>query len=72
VIQYPLLLTRSGKAGTEKLFWIDYLFSKQPVRPGHWKYDIDYRGRGGEFEKWDIRYNAATEQFEGTFSSIPG
>ena len=72
VIQYPLLLVRSGKAGTEKLFWIDYLFSKQPVRPGHWKYDIDYRGRGGELEKWDIRYNAATEQFEGTFSSIPG
>jgi hypothetical protein len=72
VIQYPLILRRSGKSTTEKLLWIDYLFSKQPVRPGHWKYEVDYRGRGGELEKWDIRYNAATEQFEGTFTGIPG
>ena len=61
VIQYPLILRRSGQTTNETIYWADYLFSKQPIRPGHWKYEVDYRGRGGELEKWDIRYNAANE-----------
>ena len=38
---------RSGKPKAEVQVWIDYLFSEKPVRPGHWKYKIDYSGRGG-------------------------
>ena len=71
VIQYPLILRPSGQTANDTIYWVDYLFSKRPIRPGHWKYEIDYRGRGGELEKWDINYNAAKEQFEGTFTSTP-
>lgn len=73
VVQYPLLL--QPPAGTNQavqtMYWIDYLFSKKPVRPGYWNYEIDYRGRGGPLEKWNIRYNAEKEQFEGTLTSVP-
>jgi hypothetical protein len=62
---------RADKKSDEKIFWVDYLFTKKPVQPGHWKYEIDYRGRAGQLEKWDIRYNAAREQFEGSFTSVP-
>lgn len=49
VIQYETDLTRTfnGKKDKETLTWVDYLFSKASVKPGYWKYEIDYRGRAG-------------------------
>jgi hypothetical protein len=61
VIQYPVRL-----AGAPQL-WTDYLFSEKPVEPGHWKYSIDYTGRGGCVDSYDVRYDAKSESFTGTF-----
>ncbi len=68
VMQYQIALkaTHGGKQTIEISQWLDYLFSKKPIAPGHWKYDVDYRGRGGWLEQYDIHYNARTERFEGT------
>ena len=68
VIQYPILMVSEGddKQKTEKtLYSCDYLFSKKPESPGYWKYEIDYRGRGGTLDKYEIRYNLQKESFEG-------
>lgn len=68
VMQYQIALkaTHGGKQTIEISQWLDYLFSEKPIAPGHWKYDVDYRGRGGWLEQYDIHYNARTERFEGT------
>lgn len=68
VVQYPLQLTAIEKQGrsTSSNLWIDYLLSKKPVSPGHWEYEVDYRGRGGSLDKWSVRFNRQKEQFEGT------
>src|SRR6266545_4643494 len=50
---------------TESLSWCDYLFSEKPISPGHWKYEIDYRGRGGPLDKYEIRYDTQHEMFVG-------
>jgi hypothetical protein len=68
VIQYPLeieVISDEGRA-TRTMYWVNYLFSERPVRPGHWKYKIDYRGRGGALATYEVRYNASRERFEGT------
>lgn len=72
VIQYPLSLAvtdSKGQKSTELLDWADYLFAKAPMSPGRWKYEIDYRGRGGSLDSYDVRYNPAAERFEGTLTS---
>jgi hypothetical protein len=71
VIQYETDLTRTlhGKQTKENLTWVDYLFSKTPARAGYWKYEIDYRGRGGSLDKYEVRYNRAKERFEATLIS---
>jgi hypothetical protein len=71
VIQYPIILTSSsnGRRSEETSYWIDYLFSQQQSGPSVWKYEIDYRGRDGTLDKYEIRYNAQRERFEGTLSS---
>jgi hypothetical protein len=61
---------RSGKPKVEDQVWIDYLFSEKPVRPGHWKYKIDYSGRGGCDDSYDLRYNRARETFVGTLTEL--
>lgn len=68
VIQYPvnLKVTEGGKRSQMTTYWPDYLFSRMPDRPGHWKYEIDYSGRGGTLDRWEVRYNRQTESFEGT------
>lgn len=73
VIQYPVLLsvTEGRRRSREVSYWIDYLFSKQPQTPGHWKFEIDYRGRGGTLDQYTVRYNARLERFEGTRVSTP-
>ena len=74
VIQYPISLEvfDGAKRATKVSPWADYLFSGKPVRPGYWKYEVDYRGRGGSFDKWEVRYNPAKEQFEGKLIMTPG
>ena len=70
VIQYPIKLKTSDK--TETVYWVDYLFSKKPVQNGFWKYQIDYRGRGGSLDKYEVHYDEASESFEGELTSIEG
>jgi hypothetical protein len=67
VIQYPVHLEVEGYEGheTKLLSWCDYLFSEKPTSPGHWKYEVDYRGRGGSLGKYEIRYDAQYEMFVG-------
>lgn len=74
VIQYPVSLEviEGSKRSTRTSPWADYLFSKQPIRPGFWKYEIDYRGRAGSLDKWMVNYNPARERFEGKLVVIPG
>lgn len=72
VIQYPveLVVIENGKRTTTTNLWSDYLLKKQPLNPGHWKYEIDYRGRGGTLDKWEVNYNAMKEVFEGTLTVV--
>lgn len=74
VIQYPVNLEvlEGSKHSTRVTPWADYLFSAKWRRPGYWKYEIDYRGRGGSLDKWAVRYNAVKEWFEGTLTVVPG
>lgn len=72
VIQYPVSLTvtdSTGKKSTEVLDWADYLFAKEPVSPGRWKFEIDYRGRAGTLDSYEVHYDPAAERFEGTMTS---
>lgn len=68
VIQYPISLEviEGQKRATDVSLWADYLFAQKPINPGHWKYEIDYRGRAGALDKYEIHYNATAERFEGT------
>ena len=74
VIQYPVRLEviEGCNRTTRVTPWADYLFNQKPRRPGYWKYEIDYRGRAGSLDKWEVRYNAAKEQFEGKLTIVPG
>jgi len=74
VIQYPIHLEviEGAKHSSRDGFWADYLFNKKPVRPGFWHYEIDYRVRAGSLDKWEVRYNAAQERFEGKLIIQPG
>jgi hypothetical protein len=74
VIQYPVSLEEDDGAQrkTQVLYWVDYLFSRKQTAPGFWKYEIDYRGRGGSLDRYEVRYNIQAERFEGTFTSTPG
>jgi hypothetical protein len=73
VIQYETVLTieEGNKRLIDTSRWVDYLFSKKPVGRGHWKYEIDYRGRGGPLDRYEIRYDPAHERFEGRLVAIP-
>jgi hypothetical protein len=74
VIQYPVSLEviEGSKHSNRVTMWADYLFNTKPRRPGYWKYEIDYRGRAGSLDKWEVRYNAAKERFEGKLIVVPG
>jgi len=74
VIQYAVRLETeyAGEKTTESLNWVDYLFAKEPVAPGRWKYDVDYRGRGGTLDSYEVSYNAEAERFEGRVTRVPG
>lgn len=69
VIQYETHLNvkeADGKGSSKTERWTDYLFSKKPQSPGSWKYEIDYRGRGGSLDRYEVRYDKKAERFEGT------
>ncbi len=70
VIQYDVALETDfdGKKTAEVLKWVDYLFGKEPIEPGRWKYSIDYRGRGGSLDSYEVRYNSGAGRFEGTLT----
>ena len=71
VIQYHVILKTPGDSGggqTDNV-WVDYLFSEKPVRPGYWKYEIDYRGRAGTLDRYEVRYDPAAEVFRGSLIS---
>lgn len=74
VIQYPVKLdVVEGTKHTERVSsWADYLFNQKPRRPGYWKYEIDYRGRAGTLDKWEVTYKPAQERFEGTLTIVEG
>ena len=68
VIQYQTHLTvtnSKGKRSTRTERWMDYLFSKEAQSPGNWKYEVDYQGRGGTLDKYEIQYDSKAERFEG-------
>lgn len=61
VIHYPIAVKTPEGSSTQ--FWLDYLFSKTHIRPGYWRYRIDYRGRGGTLDKFTVRYDKSRERF---------
>lgn len=74
VIQYPVSLEviEGSEHSNRVTMWADYLFNTKPLRPGFWKYEIDYRGRAGSLDKWEVRYNPVKERFEGKLTVVPG
>jgi len=67
VIRYPIQLDEiEGEQHVRRTtFWADYLMTKQRGKSGNWKYEIDYSGRGGKLDRWEVHYNLAREEFEG-------
>ena len=67
VIQYPITLEviENGRTTTQTQMWADYLMSKKPQSVGYWRYEVDYRGRGGSLDKWEVKYDRLKEAFEG-------
>lgn len=70
VVQYQTVLKtpENKESKTETVGWVDGFFKHQPNKRGIWKYSIDYRGRGGALDQYEIRYNAKQERFEGTLT----
>jgi hypothetical protein len=71
VIHYPVSLTviAGNQKSTTTALWVDYLFSKPSKSPGLWKYAIDYRGRAGTLNTFEIRYRPEEEKFYGQMIS---
>lgn len=71
VIQYLISLMvkdENNQTGMQTSHWVDYLFSLEPCGAGVWQYEIDYRGRGGSLNTYQVRYNPRKERFEGSYS----
>ncbi|MCW5198483.1 hypothetical protein VU07_00265 [Desulfobulbus sp. F4] len=67
VMQYEIhLKTNNDKEKINISRWCDYLYEQKPQKSGYWQYEIDYRGRGGSLNKYEIKYNANKEWFEGS------
>ena len=68
---YPVTLTvtRDKQKSTRTALWVDYLFRQRPERPGFWKYSIDYRGRGGTLDTYEVRYLPQEEKFTGRLTA---
>jgi hypothetical protein len=59
-----------AKPTTEISKWCDYLFTEPPLRPGYWKYEIDYSGRGGTLDSYNVHYDSVHERFIGTLRKL--
>lgn len=72
-VNYPVRLktTFDGKPDTLVTCWPDRLFHEKPVRSGRWAYEVDYRGRGGTLDCYEVRYVPEKEAFEGTLVQKP-
>lgn len=68
VLQYPLIIELKGenKTWSETSVWREYVFSEKPITPGHYRFEVDYRGRGGWLVAYDISYDSKIERFRGT------
>jgi hypothetical protein len=73
VIQYETVLQieEGNKRSVDTRRWVDYFFGQKPYARGRWKYSIDYRGRGGTLDRYEIRYDARRERFEGKLTVQP-
>ena len=67
VKQFPIVV-KTGEGMTTQ-YWLDYLFWVKPTKPGFWKYQIDYRGRGGTLDRHTVRYSSRSETFYATITS---
>jgi len=67
---YPVEVVTREDGIEEKatLDWADYVFAKEPVAPGTFRFEVDYSGRGGCREAWDVRWDPARELFTGTLT----
>lgn len=67
VLQYPLDVEFKGdkKTWRETSVWLEYIFSEKPIAPGHYRFKVDYRGRGGWLVAYDITYDPTLERFRG-------
>jgi hypothetical protein len=74
VIHYPISIEfeRVGEKSTMEGHWAGGLFYRKPISPGYWKYEHDLRGRLGDLNKYEIRYDAQKEMFVGVCVQIPG
>jgi hypothetical protein len=75
VIQYQTHLSlkdSKGKRSSKTEYWVDYLFSEKPMSPGSWRYEIDYRGRGGQLAQYEVHYDKQSERFEGKLAETGG
>lgn len=51
--------------------WIDHAFCFRFDKSGSLNYDVDYRGRGGNWDRYQLHYNASGEYFSGTLDTRP-
>jgi hypothetical protein len=51
--------------------WIDQAFCFRFNKKGELNYDQDYRGRGGSWDRYSLKYNAEGEYFSGTLNYRP-
>ena len=68
VLQYPLdvKFAKGRESWREESLWLEYIFSEKPAAPGHYRFEVDYRGRGGSLLSYDVIYDKASERFRGT------
>jgi len=50
--------------------WVDYLFAEKPSKLGFWSYKIDYTGRGGTQDTYNVHYDPARGKFFGTLNRL--
>jgi len=74
LIWYPVKLSiKSGDSVTTGTwYWVDHLFSKTPLAPGHWKYTIDRREQGGTLDIYEVTYDQKQTRFSGWLTSTTG
>lgn len=68
LIWYPIRLatTINGEnSSSETHQWANYLFSKLPIKPGHWKFTVDYRESGGMLDTYEVTYDQKRMRFSG-------